>query len=1106
LNKKISLLTALCLPLITVAQTTAQAQTQDTTDRDRSRIVAFLEDNLSGAGRDIRIEGFKGLLSSEATMDSLTVSDEQGVWFTLTDAVLDWKRTALLSGRLEVESLSAASIEINRRPVTVPSTTAPEASVFSLPELPVSVEIGAFSVDEVLIGSEISGMEDAILLSVFGSANLKDGSGDATLEIDRLQGPVGSFHLKTAYSNADSNLDLDLSLTEGQDGLVSTLIGLPGNPDLTLTAKGSGPLDTFLANIELATLGQPRLSGRVGLSTYSEQAEDDASDETPSTLPKNRAFFADIKGDVTPLFDPDYAVFFGPSTALTLRGVSYPDGRMTLDDFSLATNALSLNGALAIGTDALPTSFDVSGVIETKGGTPTLLPLTGAKRLIDRAEISAQYDAARGEAWSATAQLSGYDQKDVTVEDVSITAKGLISRTSDTQISAVLRGLEARIQIIASGISLADSALQTAVGPALSAETQLTWRDDGKLIISDLAVQSQDTQMTAAGTVSGLEDGFTFDGNLALETPRLSRFAPITGRPLKGSVNASAKGTFTPLGGKFDAQITGLGQNIEIGIPKADVLLKGASEFAMSAQRDEVGLNLETLTVKTSAISAQGNGTLTGETADLELAVRLTDIASLNAGISGPLSVNANVSKSTSTGPWQTAATMTGPGGSNASLSGSIANTFDTAALSLSGAAPLGLANKMTTAALVQGTAGFNLRLDGPLALSSVSGTVSTQAGARAVLPATGISLSLEKFEARLANDNAQISAIARADAGGRFTADGRIGITSGLQTDLRVVVQNLTVADPDLYSTTVNGNIAITGALLTGPKLDGALTLGRTDVRVSPVALGAGGDILPITHLSEPSAVLQTRTRAGVLETSDKSSTAYGIMLDLTIDAPNQVYIRGRGLDAELGGRLRLTGTTQNIIPIGQFSLIRGRLSLLGKRIDMTEGQLYLQGNFDPSFTLVAETDTDDLTIQVTTSGQVSAPAVELSSSPELPEDEILAQLLFGRALSDISAFQAAQMAAAVATLTGGGDGLVGSIREKIGLDDLDVTTSDEGDAALRLGKYLSDEVYTDVTIDSSGKSVINLNLDASDTVTFTGSVSPSGSTSLGVFFEKDY
>jgi translocation and assembly module TamB len=464
------------------------------------------------------------------------------------------------------------------------------------------------------------------------------------------------------------------------------------------------------------------------------------------------------------------------------------------------------------------------------------------------------------------------------------------------------------------------------------------------------------------------------------------------------------------------------------------------------------------------------------------------------------------MSKASQNGPWQTNATLVGPGGSTARLTGSIAQTFDAASLEIAGAAPLGLVNSLTTATLLQGTADFDLRLDGPLTLSSMTGVVSARSGARAVLPSAGLSLTLDQLRANLANESATVEASARADTGGRMTASGRIGLTSDLPADLQLILNDIAVGDPDLFTTSVGGTIDITGPLAAGPRVKGILSLGRTDVRVAPVALGAGGDIPEISHTSEPLAVRQTRARAGVLSVGSANESGSDIAIDIVINAPNQVFIRGRGLDAELGGTLRLTGTTNNIIPIGQFSLIRGRLSLLGKRIEMEDGLLVLQGDFDPSFSLVAATTTDDLTVRITTSGRVSSPKIELSSSPDLPEDEILAQLLFGRALSDISAFQAAQMAAAVATLTGGGGGIVGSIRDTIGLDDLDVTTSTEGENALRVGKYLSDKIYTDVTIDSTGKSIINLNLDASDTVTLKGSMSPDGATSLGVFFEKDY
>ncbi|MBU2867084.1 translocation/assembly module TamB domain-containing protein [Pacificibacter marinus] len=1112
MNTRFALIAIASLPLMTAA---LAQDTSDDTSRDRSLIVGFLEDNLSGAGRDIRIDGFKGFLSSTATMGSLTISDSDGVWFTLNDAVLDWNRSALLAGRLEIEQVSAASIEVFRRPISEESSAAPEASVFSLPELPVSIDIGEITAESVKLGADILGLGEAVELSILGAATLKDGDGSAELEIKKLSGPVGAFTLDAAYNNADAYFDLDLSLTEGPNGIISTLIGLPGAPDLSLVAKGAGPLDTFTADIELATLGQPRLSGTIGLSTVIEATVTDqigsqsvTTDNIEAIQPKARAFFADIRGDVTPLFDSAYAPFFGASSALSAKGTSFPDGRLTLEAFSLATDTLSLDGAVAIGTDSLPTSFDLSGVIANTSGAPTLLPIAGDKQYLQRAEISAQYDASRGDTWTATAHLLDYTQQDVAIGDVSLDASGTISRRPNPQGSTLLRAFDASLEIIADGIDLDDATLMSTVGSNLSAQTKLSWRDGTPLVLEAVSIDAGDATMTADGTISGLDSGFTFTGNLGVDAARLSRFAAITGLSLQGSLSGDASGSFTPLGGSFDAEITTQAQNARIGIPKVDALLTGQSQVSLRAQRDETGLTLEAFDVKTSAVSAQGSGVLTSTTADLNLTARLDDVARLDAGISGPLTAVASVSKATENGAWQTSATMTGPGGSTARLTGDIAQSFDTAALQVSGAAPLGLANSLTTATLLQGTADFDLRLNGPLALESLAGTISARTDTRAVLPAAGLALTFNQLRATLANANADITANARADTGGSISASGRVGLSSNFAADINVILNNLVVADPDLYTTSVSGNLALVGPVLSGPKISGTLNLGRTDVRVATVAVGAGGDIPAITHKSEPASVRQTRARAGVLSDGQASanSGSSAIALDITVNAANQVYIRGRGLDAELGGKLRLIGTTDNIIPVGQFSLVRGRLNLLGKRIEMEEGQLALQGDFDPSFSLVAATTTDDLTITITTSGQLSSPKIELSSSPELPEDEILAQLLFGRAISEISAFQAAQMAAAVATLTGGGNGIVGSIRDELGVDDLDVTTSDEGETALKVGKYLSDEVYTDVTIDSSGQSVINLNLDASDTVTFKGSASPDGATSLGVFFEKDY
>jgi len=96
--------------------------------------------------------------------------------------------------------------------------------------------------------------------------------------------------------------------------------------------------------------------------------------------------------------------------------------------------------------------------------------------------------------------------------------------------------------------------------------------------------------------------------------------------------------------------------------------------------------------------------------------------------------------------------------------------------------------------------------------------------------------------------------------------------------------------------------------------------------------------------------------------------------------------------------------------------------------------------------------------------------------------------------------------LASAIATLRGGGPGLLGTFRSELGLDDLDVTTTDDGATEVSAGGYISDNVYSEITADSEGRQQIDLNLDISRNVTVRGRASNDGNTGVGIFFEKDY
>jgi translocation and assembly module TamB len=185
---------------------------------------------------------------------------------------------------------------------------------------------------------------------------------------------------------------------------------------------------------------------------------------------------------------------------------------------------------------------------------------------------------------------------------------------------------------------------------------------------------------------------------------------------------------------------------------------------------------------------------------------------------------------------------------------------------------------------------------------------------------------------------------------------------------------------------------------------------------------------------------------------------------------------------------------------------LRRGRFDFLGRRLDLTEGRIVAAGTQIPFVSVTAQTIADDLTAKIVLEGPANAPELTLSSVPDRPQDEILAQILFGRNVENLSAFQIARLISSLQTLAGGRPGTLEFARRGLNVDNFDVQTNAAGQTELTIGQNLSENVYSDVEIDSAGNSKLNLNLDLNANTTLRGSVSNDGETGIGVFWERDY
>ncbi len=237
-------------------------------------------------------------------------------------------------------------------------------------------------------------------------------------------------------------------------------------------------------------------------------------------------------------------------------------------------------------------------------------------------------------------------------------------------------------------------------------------------------------------------------------------------------------------------------------------------------------------------------------------------------------------------------------------------------------------------------------------------------------------------------------------------------------------------------------------------------------------------------------------------------------IRLDIDLTLPKRVFIRGRGLDSEWSGKLRVTGTSHAPIVEGELKPVRGEFTFAGKIFKLGEGSVRFDGTeeIDPVLNLSAKYSVSDFTATVGISGRASQPAITLTSDPSLPESEIVSQILFGKTTGQLSALEAAQLAEAVASLSGrggGGQGILDFARTTLGVDVLRVSGgAEEGEGpTVTVGKYVTEKVYVGVSQGTQpGTGFTTVEVEVSPNISVESNVGQDGRSDVGVKWKWDY
>jgi len=346
----------------------------------------------------------------------------------------------------------------------------------------------------------------------------------------------------------------------------------------------------------------------------------------------------------------------------------------------------------------------------------------------------------------------------------------------------------------------------------------------------------------------------------------------------------------------------------------------------------------------------------------------------------------------------------------------------------------------------------------------------------------------------------------------GTISASGSLGLVGAMPLAVKVEAHNARPLASDLITANIDMDLTLSGPLRQKLEAAGNLHIIRADLNIP--------NALPLNV-----AVLDVRKPGQQVQPPRPSN--FLIALNLTVDAPRAVFVRGRGLDSELGGSLHVGGTAAEPTISGGFDMRSGTINLAGSTLTFTSGRLSFNGTgikkkIDPTLDFTATNISGGATYTLNVGGYADSPVITLSSSPEQPQDQILSRLLFGADPAQLSTLQIAQIAAALATMSGiGGNGLhpLTAVQRRLRLDRLAISGSTSGTptaggpsaqgtstgATIEAGRYISSRVYVGAKQFTTGTTQAQVQIDLTKSLKIQTAVGTGGGTVQGETPQND-
>ena len=517
-------------------------------DADKGILADLISRALSSKTTNVSIGAVDGVLSSDASIRDIVLSDRNGPWLKIDKVRLIWSRLALLSRRLEVDQLTIGHMQLLRRPLPAegpPPDTGPPQPI--LPELPLKVIVKQFAVQELSLGEPVIGI--AARLDISGKATLGPPSEglDLTLTSRRLDAP-GEFKALLTYVPVSDILTLNVDSDEPAGGLFAHFANLPGLPPVKLAFNGVGPLDNFNAKLDFAAGADVWAKGEVVVAREGagRRLKLDMNSRleglTPALIRPVFAGETTLKG----------AVLFNDDSSIAVPGLHLvsANARLDIEGGKSADNILGLK----IHAGAIPGAAQI-GTLDLNASI--VGPLDGAT--VEGDLDATQIHVAEGSLDHISASFRAVPSGSLSDEATKIPFQG---------------------QAQVSGLRLADPAIARAIGGEIEFALRGSATAGGVIAFDALDLASPDFEAHYAGLLSPKKA----HGRLDIAIRDLSRFALLVGGALKGEARIAADLDGAPRYGALTATVDAHATHLTTDFPILDRTTGGDVKLAGAAR------------------------------------------------------------------------------------------------------------------------------------------------------------------------------------------------------------------------------------------------------------------------------------------------------------------------------------------------------------------------------------------------------------------------------------------------------------------------------------------------------------------------------------------